>query len=278
MGIRLRAGRATRRFEPGGDPLGTPQEIGEQTMPYFSKPRAYTLPSVANGQHSLIAMDMLKLLLSLSHEEAIAIVRAARLYQDALWLAESEPALSWLLLVSALETAATEWQKDRGDNTAQLQASKPELYEYLNRLNDNNILPTVAGYLKDSLGITKKFVDFLLTFLPEPPEVRPAEWAQFNWTQDELKRAFQKIYDYRSKALHTGRPFPMPMCEPQYRDPSWQAPAERMTALGASQGGGTWLQKDIPMYLHLFEHIARNALVKWWRFCEQRNDPIKQEI
>jgi len=35
----------------------------------------------------------------------VALTRAARLYQDALWMIESEPSLAWLLLVSAIETA-----------------------------------------------------------------------------------------------------------------------------------------------------------------------------
>lgn len=33
---------------------------------------------------------------TLEAKQAIALVRSARLYQDALWLVESEPNLSWL--------------------------------------------------------------------------------------------------------------------------------------------------------------------------------------
>jgi len=39
---------------------------------------------------------------------ATALMRSARLYQEALWLSEREAWLTWLLLVSAVETAANE--------------------------------------------------------------------------------------------------------------------------------------------------------------------------
>ena len=275
IGIRLRAGRTTRRFEPNSDYRGKPLEIGEQATPYFERPRKYKVPSAAVGPHSLMDLARLRTLAKLSVTEAIAIVRSARLYQDALWLAEPEPELAWLLLVSALETAANEWQKEAGENTARLKCSLPQLYNYLARLGDTSILPAVADYLVDTLGITKKFKDFLITFLPATPSARPPEWAQFKWDEGELKRAFGTIYRYRSKALHEGKPFPMPMCSPGYEEPDWDAPAERMIAAATSQNAAVWLQRDIPMNLHLFEYIARNALLRWWDSCVERNESAK---
>jgi hypothetical protein len=264
MGIRLRAGRLTRRFELHGDPLGTPTEVGDQVIPYFNLGRAPHLPSTAQGQHPLEALAIFGSLSKLSHTEARAIVRSARLYQEALWLAESEPALTWLLLVSALESAANEWQKEKGDSVQRLKFAKPALYEYLTKLEDSSILSTVADSIADSLGITRKFVDFVTEFLPNPPELRPPEWAQFTWEPAQLKKALKTIYGYRSKALHEGRPFPPPMSEAARLDPAWPAPAERMISMGISRGGSVWLQKDIPMNLHLFEYITRNVLLKWW--------------
>ena len=34
-----------------------------------------------------------------------------------------------------------------------------------------------------------------------------------------------------------------------------------MLGFGVSQQGGTWLRKDIPMNLNLFEYIAHNVLL-----------------
>jgi hypothetical protein len=271
MGIRLRAGRSTRRFEPNGDPLGRPTELGERIVPYFQLPSSLNLPSAAEGQHPVAALDVLNCLPDLSLREASAIVRVARLYQDALWLAESEPEISWLLLVSALETAANEWQRKKGNPITRLQGTKPDLYNYLVSLKDDSILSKVAEYIADSLGITHKFVSFVLRFLPDPPQQRPPEWAQFKWEPDQLGNALKTIYGYRSKALHDGRPFPPPMCKAPRLDSSWHAPAERMIAQATSERAGVWLKKDIPMNLHLFEYIARNVLLKWWKDCAQKH-------
>jgi hypothetical protein len=94
--------------------------------------------------------------------------------------------------------------------------------------------------------------------------VRPPKLGQFGWEQNLLKEALETIYDYRSNALHGGRPFPAPMCDaPARLDSSWQAPAEIMLAEGVSRDGGVWRKDDIPMKLHLFEYIARGVLINW---------------
>jgi hypothetical protein len=267
MGVRLKAGHATRRFEPTGDPLGRPNEMRSRGTPYFDAPDSYILPS-AVGAHSLDLLQILNRLPSLSAASACAMVRAARLYQDALWFSESEPEVAWLLLVSALEAAANEWQKEKGDAVARLEHSKPELHQYLANLKDRSILETVATHTADSLGSTRKFVEFVLRFLPDPPQLRPPEFAQFKWESSNLKKALRTIYGYRSDALHGGTPVPGPMCRaPARLDPSWQAPAETMLAEAISEQGGVWLQDDIPMNLHLFEYITRSALLKWWEAC-----------
>ena len=270
-GIRLRAGHSTRLFEPTGDPLGRPNEMHSRGAPYFEVPDSYILPAAVEP-HSLDSLQILNRLPALIQADARALMRSARLYQDALWLAESAPELTWLLLVSALEAAANEWQKEKGDKIARLEHSKPELYRFLASLKDCSILPTVAEHIGDSLGITRKFVEFALKFLPGPPQLRPLEWAQFKWEPSQLKKALRTIYGYRSDALHDGRPFPGPMCEaPARLDASWVAPAERMLAEAASQRGGVWLQDDIPMNLHLFEYIARAVLLRWWEACSHKN-------
>jgi hypothetical protein len=51
-----------------------------------------------------------------------------------------------------------------------------------------------------------------------------------------------------------------------------------MTALAAGYGEVTWLQKDIPMNLHLFEYIARNSLLKWWASCASRDSRADSDI
>ena len=267
LGVRIRAGGVTRVFDES-DPRGTPMEWDVRPFigAFIRKENTlWILPNVAEGDHSLDELSILALLPNLSANNIIALVRAARLYQDALWLAESEPALAWLMLVSAVETAADQWRKDSGEPADRLRTSKPELYEYLLSLGPE-VPVRVAAEIANSLGVTGKFVGFVLKFLPPAPRSRPPTWCQHPWGKHELKVTLGKIYDYRSRALHEGKPFPAPMCEPPFRlSADWPAPAERPIGEAASTGGGTWLAKDTPILLHTFEYLARHALIAWWK-------------
>ena len=265
LGVRFRAGRSIRRFEPHGDPKGHPEEIGDQIEPYFKSSTPPMIPGPTSGQHAIDAISLLPTLLTMSVSNVNALIRAARLYQDALWLCESEPEMSWLLFVSAVESAANEWHKEKGDATERLGYSKPALFKYLEGHSDQMLLTRIASEFAEALGSTQKFVKFCLTHLPAAPSVRPPKWAQASWTKTKLRAALSRVYDYRSHALHDGRPFPAPMCTAPGCLQGWEAPSETMGGLGIHQNGSTWLKKDIPFHLHIFEHITRCAILEWWR-------------
>lgn len=267
LGIRLKAGGLSRKFEAHGDQLGSP--VAYYPSPpaiVLTQPHGLVLPS-AVGPHSLNygELELLGSLAKISPQDAIALLRAARLYQDALWIVESEPALAWLMLVSSIEAAANYWCTIKASPLERLTSSKPRLVAYLDKLSVEGVSAKVAEFVADSLGSTKKFIDFVMTFLPSAPALRPAEWGQHPWESKQMKRTMGIIYEYRSKALHGGRPFPAPMCEPPYHHPDWKAPAEKPEYLGAAMKGGSWLAKDTPMLLHTFEYITRNALCNWWK-------------
>lgn len=272
MGVRMRAGESVRDFPPGGDPKGTPRAWATRPEPILMVNPAlhnWVLPLAVETDHSIELLQPLAMLPEISPQAAISLVRAARSYQDALWLAESEPELAWLLMVSALETAANHWRREKETPVARLQAAKPDLHDYLLGLNNAEVLIHVAEEIADSLGATRKFLDFVLNFLPPEPENRPP-LGRIEWTTGPLEKILKAIYGYRSKALHEGRPFPPPMCEAPYRADKSSAPAERPISLGSSQGGGVWLAKDTPLLLHTFEYIARGSLINWWRSLTDR--------
>jgi hypothetical protein len=221
-GVRFRAGGESRRFDVGGDPRGQPVAWSARPEPSLArKDSRWMLPTVT-GKHSIMAVQEMVSFPRLTPEQAIALVRSARVYQDALWLAESEPNLSWLLLVSAVETAANLWRSEDGSPLDRLRDSRPEFVKYLNSTDSTGVdllADRVAREFADSIGVGRKFREFLIEYLPEPPKKRPPDWAQIDWSPDSLGSGFNKIYQYRSKALHDGMPFPAPMCEAPVNSP-----------------------------------------------------------
>lgn len=263
LGIRLKSGDANRIFGTGGDPKGIPISswgyIQDPVLPKISNPPV--IPRVL-GTHYLENATMLTTFPTLSPEDSLALVRAARLYQEAIWIAESTPELSWIMLVSAIETVANQWRIAGETPVDRLRSSRPELEHILRAKGDDKFLASVAEQIAPYMGATKKFIDFVLEFLPPPPKERPAEVGQYPWTKQAMKKSMGKIYSYRSRALHGGHPFPAPMCHaPQgFIGGSEEVPL----GLATSVQGGVWLAKDTPMLLHTFEYIVRHTILKWW--------------
>ena len=168
------------------------------------------------------------------------------------------------MLVAAVETAATSWASSKDAPLERLRESRSKFVKYLESTEVKNLAFRVAEEFSDSIGATKKFVEFLLAHLPSPPKKRPGNWGQVEWNKKNLREVFRRIYGYRSKALHDGMPFPAPMCEPPYKHETWEVVAEKPLGLAMSVGGSTWLARDTPMLLNTFEYISRNAINSWW--------------
>jgi len=217
--------------------------------------------------HNLDSTAPFARLLSLTPGQAVALVRAARSYQEAMWIAEGAPETAWLLFVSAVEIAANQWRAEDEDPVGRLRASRTggEVERLLRERGGDDgdeFVAQVAALLADSMGATKKFTDFMMTFLPDPPAERPHEFYQLSWESPDMKKILAKVYGYRSDALHGGIPFPAPMCAAPHQHDGLAAetPGTAHSALGA-----VWTKKDLPMLLHTFEYIVRRALLKWWQ-------------
>jgi hypothetical protein len=262
LGVRFKAGTETRTFQPGSDPKGHPRG-GSQPPTLSRRDRNLLVVPSAAGIHGL--NDCEKLLSSLAEipsDAAFALVIAARTYQQALWLCESEPETAWLLLVSAIERAANFWNPMRDEPLESVRGWNPKLCKYLELLGTDTATQA-AKQFSGLIGASRKFRSFLVNFGPPEREPRPNIGA-LDWSEDSLLACFKKIYSYRSKALHEGTPFPYPMCQaPEFYDQT-RIYNEVPLGLAARARGGTWLIEDMPMLLHVFEFIARNSLVKWW--------------
>jgi hypothetical protein len=270
LGIRLKAGEPNRMFG-ADDKTGRPISYGyaeDPTPPNL--PRSLVLPS-ATGDHYLESASLLTSLPRLSPKSAVALIRAARLYQEAVWIVESTPELSWIMLTSAVETAASHWRSTNEEPLDRLNTSRPKLVGVLKEYGGDELALKVAEELAPVMGATKKFIDFILEFLPDPPAERSYKWAQHPWDEKAMKASLRVIYMYRSRALHGGTPFPAPMCLPPDSVAEKKALVEVPMGLSMTSRGGTWASKDTPMLLHVFEYIVRNSLIKWWRTLEDED-------
>lgn len=265
LGIRLKSGGISRRFSSDDDPKGYPSYWDFRDDPVLPTGMHGTIVPRAVGTHHIEGAKQILNLPATRPEDTISLVRAARLYQDGLWIAESEPELSWLMFVSAIETAASQWRTVKETPLERLRVSRPKLEEMLNGYGGNELVLKVADEIAPYMGSTKKFIDFILEFLPDPPAVRPNEWARLSWDTKGMKETLRKVYGYRSRALHGGTPFPAPMSMPPHPLGDEGILTEIPSGLASSARGGVWLADDTPILLHTFEYIARNALLKWWQ-------------
>lgn len=194
LGVRFKAGGPTRWFHKGGDPRGQPWPSGVSfPRPILIRKSYRLIIARAARQHPLGAAERITRLLDLAAADATALIRAARLHQDAMWIAEGEPKLAWLLFVSAIEAAADHWRRAQGTPRERMRASRPSIEQILADGGAAHLIESIAEQIAPYMGATKRFVDFALNFLPEPPEERP-EQNQFDWNLKHMKKVLTEIY------------------------------------------------------------------------------------
>ena len=273
-GARVKAGGWTRWFRDDGDPLGQPMGFGGE-IDWQVSVRKLVLPRTVWTISNHVKLsegdfaDRIRTYPKLDVKVAAALIKSARLYQDALWLAEGEPHIAWLFFVSAIETAADQWRQAERTPVEHLEDVKPKLVKRLREHGGDVLVEGVANELASVTGATRNFREFILKFDTGPPTGKrliPVDWAN-------LRKAVNVVYDWRSKALHGGTPFPAPMCDPPIIQRKGNLSldnvhtakiAERPMGLAAGTGGAMWDNEETPMLLHVFEHITRGALLNWW--------------
>lgn len=265
LGIRLKSGEANRYFD-GSDRLGRFRAYSSRPWPSLSvNPERPIIPTPKDVLLNDI-QARLKTIPTLEADLYIELVRAARAYQDALWIAETEPHLAWLLFVSALEIAANAQFSSAGSATENLKELKPDLARMVENAGGADLLSAVAKDLKGLFGSTKKFLMFCEEFMPTEPSERPSlDWMKIDWSWPGLQPILNTVYSLRSHALHAGIPFPAPMCTQPDQWAEDKVPSERaITSFGFRTLSAQWVPKDAPIALHTFQYFARGALLKWW--------------
>jgi hypothetical protein len=269
LGIRMQAGPVDREFVHGGDPFGSPIQWGRKAAPVLPPPAGAPQIPRLRKECNLLDLKSLESFPARGVREANALIKAARMYQQAVWVCDSDPNLAWLLLVSAVETAAVIWAGSESTPRDRLRAWQPQLYQLLETSASPDLIDPIAQILNEYTRSTKKFIDFLVEFSPDPPTERPTKFLRFSFSRKDLKAAASVIYGHRSKSLHSGTAFPLPMCTPPQlfsfdgkRDAAHQ---EVPAGMAVNSRGATWRRDRTPMLLHLFEYLARGALLGWWQ-------------
>lgn len=273
-GTRMQPGSITRDYSIRDDPMGSPRAENEPPAAFTQGNRFLLRVPGAKGEHNISAL-MMPLFYTyplLSSEQAIRLTRAARLYQDALWICESQPEMAWLLLTSAIEVLAVFEQLDCTSSREILERSPYSgIITALEEFGNDEIIDRVSQELHPLLRSTGRFVDFLLEYQPGEPENRPEKCISIDWDAGNLKKLFLKIYEYRSRALHDGIPFPPPMCGPAVSGDMLQ---ESPAFLWVETAGGKWMKKDLPLMLHTFEYIVRHSIINWWKSSIEDSEEV----
>jgi hypothetical protein len=271
LGVRMKAGSVNREFRGGQDRFGRPVQFGGKPDPQLLLEGRPQIPRLVLPVNLNAGLEPLNAFPNRTIEETNALIKAARQYQQAVWIADSDPSLAWLMLVSAIETAALAWSSDVSP-VEQLETAFPEIVKLINESGSPELLGPVAETLKQLTRSTKRFVSFVETFVPRPPATRPEAYMQFSFAPDDLRKAVSLIYGHRSMNLHRGTAFPLPMCQP----PRYTQAAEILLSiqekpegLAMSSRNASWKAEQTPMLLNTFEHLARGALLNWWKSLDQ---------
>ncbi|MGW3619141.1 hypothetical protein [Micromonospora arida] len=264
-GRRIRSGGLTRTFRSEDpDPRGFPDWAWHRTRtaPTATHDRNRLLPYAGDPVDLQEAVDLLARYPHLTGKRAVELVRAARQYQLGLWVAEEDPELAWLRLVSAAETMAVDSKPNKISHIERLREYHPQLYQAVEPAGEET-LKAAAAAIAGHLGATHKFVRFIADRIPEPPTRRPDLHLQIEWAPEPIAELLKVVYGHRSSALHGGKPVPGPLLQ-QRENVETAAPPERFEA-SMGIGSSNWTVEQLPMTLHAFEYLVRSALHARWR-------------
>ncbi|MFD7737750.1 hypothetical protein [Streptomyces sp. MJM8645] len=267
LGVRLRGDDPRPRYRQQ-DGSVTIHEVAAQVIPSapsspWSSP---ILPGLAGRMADFGSLrPYLESLPRLAPHHTVQLVRAARQYADALWMAEGEPELAWLMLVSAVEVAATAHQAATEDYALLVKKSFPRSAEALIATGGESLLAeAAANEFYRLLRATGRFLAFAKKFLPDPPDERTTDPAgQLPWSKTKMEAVLRQVYELRSVRLHAGTAFPWPLLIPPPTAGDG-LPSEVFTQDTYGSGDTTWPATELPMTLAVFAHLVRGMLLRWW--------------
>jgi hypothetical protein len=268
LNVRCKSGGLWRDFRERSDQGGGMPYLGSFEPPTLVAPKGpgwVMLPKLTLEADLADLVPYLERYSELDAATATSLVRAARLFQQGVWLADADPNLAWILLVSALEVAADTWAGTvKSEPVQQIVDNWPELGELLVAVGESEVelASKLARLLRGHVKIQDRVKQFVAFHLPEQPEPQP-KFDAIDWREEAITKSIGKIYQWRSRFLHAAIPFPGPMCAPPRGDGEG-AFSECPGGLGTGIGDASWLAEDTPMLLWPFAYLVNEVLRSWW--------------
>jgi len=192
--------------------------------------------AVVAGQSNLGELpEWLKLVEGLDSNYHQRFILAVRLYHRALQLIEEQPDIAYLNLVSAIEVLC----QDTKIEEIKLSDLDKELAKLLDSVRKRDLRDKIEqAILRREQFIGRRFVAFLLDHIEESfwTEGKRPKYGQIK--PEELPDLLRRIYEQRSRTLHTGEPFPPAVFSPPIMG------AEIDLGLAMVVGDRRWEAKD----------------------------------
>jgi hypothetical protein len=214
-------------------------------------------PQLIGGVRSLSKLEEgLTLAENLSPAHHETYILATMLYNQALELIESNAELAYLNLISAVEVLAQHHPVE----TPSLDSLDSRLAGLLDTVQQGPLRKQLEeAILKRERFIRRRFVNFILDHIeqvfwdeaerPEHGKVLPTE----------LPELLDRIYDQRSRTLHSGQPFPPNSLGPVAL---W---SEIDRSYGFSVGERKWEPDEFIPQIQFFERLVNHVLVVFLR-------------
>jgi hypothetical protein len=212
-------------------------------------------PGLVRDRTDLGALeDWFPLVEGLRDEVRLRFMLAVRLYHQAIGMVESDPDLAYLTLVSAVEVLA----EDHPIGEVSLADLDEGLDDAVGRVDQPEVREEIRERILNRQYFTRRrFRQFLLDHIdpsfwedPGRPDVGRIE-------EDQLPELLNRIYDQRSKTLHSGEPFP-----PNIHSPPIQG-AELDPSLGMMVAGRRWEPEEYVPNPHFFERLVNHCLKEY---------------
>lgn len=221
----------------------------------FSQTFGGTPHYLERGEANLGQMgDWLNLVECLKPELHEPFILAARLYQQALELLGSKADLAYLNLVSAIEVLAQDFEITKPS----VEEFDPTLGRLLAQVADEGLRQQLASsFLKRERFIQRRFVSFVLAHISADFWTEPGRPTLGLISPEGLPGLLKKVYEQRSRTLHSGEPFPPAITSVEEELP---------VGLSMSIGERKWDRPDfipcIPFFERLVNHVLKHFVLK----------------